>query len=127
MSILTYHEMRLVKATVPKLRESGERITTLMYGSMLKAHPELNNMFNTVNQANHRQPRALTHVILAFASAINYDLSELIPKLERMCNKHCSLGLKPEHYSILSGHLIGAFSEILGPAMVRPQDYVSSL
>lgn len=49
-SMLTYHEMRLVKATIPKLREQGERITTLMYGSMLKDHPELNNMFNTVNQ-----------------------------------------------------------------------------
>lgn len=48
--MLTYHEMRLVKATIPKLREQGERITTLMYGSMLKDHPELNNMFNTVNQ-----------------------------------------------------------------------------
>lgn len=47
---LTYHEMRLVKATIPKLRESGETITTTMYGSMLKDHPELNNMFNTVNQ-----------------------------------------------------------------------------
>lgn len=47
---LTYHEMRLVKATIPQLRESGETITTTMYGSMLKDHPELNNMFNTVNQ-----------------------------------------------------------------------------
>lgn len=49
-SMLTYHEMRLVKATIPKLREQGEKITTLMYGGMLRDHPELNNMFNTVNQ-----------------------------------------------------------------------------
>lgn len=56
-------------------------------------------------------------MILTFASAINYDISELIPKLERMCNKHCSLGLKPEHYSILAVHLIAAFGQVLGPAM----------
>lgn len=54
--MLTYHEMRLVKATIPKLREQGERITTLMYGSMLKDHPELNNMFNTVNQVRVSPP-----------------------------------------------------------------------
>lgn len=59
----------------------------------------------------------MTSVILAFASAINYDISELIPKLERMCNKHCSLGLKPEHYGILAVHLIAAFGHVLGPAM----------
>lgn len=109
--------MRLVKATIPKLREQGERITTIMYSSMLRNHPELNNMFNTVNQSNHRQPRALTSIILAFASAINYDISELIPKLERMCNKHCSLGIKPDHYSIVAIYLIRAFAEVLGPAM----------
>ncbi|KAF3769707.1 globin-like protein [Cryphonectria parasitica EP155] len=114
---LSYHQMRLVKATIPELRSQGERITEIMYGNMLRAHPELNNMFNSVNQANHRQPRALTSVILAFASAINYDISELIPKLERMCNKHCSLGIKPEHYEIVATYLIDAFSVVLGPAM----------
>ncbi|PSR83594.1 globin-like protein [Coniella lustricola] len=111
---LGYHQMRLVKATVPKLREQGERITTIMYTRMLRAHPELNNVFNTVNQANHRQPRALTSVILAFASALNHDISDLIPKLERMCNKHCSLGIKPEHYEIVATYLLEAFAVVLG-------------
>ncbi|ROV92314.1 hypothetical protein VSDG_07266 [Cytospora chrysosperma] len=116
-STLTYQQMRLVKATIPALREKGEKITTIFYKTMLHAHPELNNFFNSVNQANHRQPRALTSVILAFASAINYDISELIPKLERMCNKHCSLGIRPEHYDIVGKYLIAAFGEVLGPAM----------
>lgn len=116
-STLTYHELRLVKATIPALRQAGEKITTIMYTSMLYEHPELNNLFNFVNQLNHRQPRALTSVILTFASAINYDISELIPKLERMCNKHCSLGIRPEHYGIVGTHLIAAFSKVLGPAM----------
>lgn len=114
---LSYHQMRLVKATIPALREQGETITEIFYRNMLREHPELNNMFNSVNQANHRQPRALTSIILAFASAINYDISELIPKLERMCNKHCSLGIKPEHYEIVATYLIDAFSQVLGPAM----------
>lgn len=114
---LSYHQMRLVKATIPALREQGEKITSIFYRNMLRNHPELNNMFNSVNQANHRQPRALTSIILAFASAINYDMSELIPKLERMCNKHCSLGIKAEHYEIVATYLIAAFGQVLGPAM----------
>lgn len=114
---LSYHQMRLVKATIPSLREQGETITSIFYRNMLRAHPELNNMFNSVNQANHRQPRALTSIILAFAGAINYDISELIPKMERMCNKHCSLGIKPEHYDIVATYLIPAFKQVLGPAM----------
>lgn len=114
---LTYHEMRLVKSTIASLRDQGERITTIMYSRMLRDHPELNNMFNTVNQSNHRQPRALTSVILTFANAINYDISELIPKLERMCNRHCSLGISPEHYTIVGKYLIDSFAEVLGPSM----------
>ncbi|KAG6364596.1 hypothetical protein INS49_006198 [Diaporthe citri] len=114
---LSYQQMRLVKATIPTLREKGETITSIFYKEMLKNHPELNNYFNSVNQANHRQPRALTSIILAFASAINYDMSELIPKLERMCNKHCSLGIKPEHYEVVAVYLIRAFKVVLGPAM----------
>lgn len=115
--ILSYHQMRLVKATIPQLREQGERITSIMYNNMLRNHPELNNMFNRVNLETHRQPRALTSVFLTFASTINYDMSEIIPKLERMCNKHCSLGVRPEHYNIMAVYLIDAFSVVLGPAM----------
>jgi nitric oxide dioxygenase len=113
---LTYKESRLVKDTIPALREHGERITTIFYKNMLRDNPELNNYFNSVNQKNGRQPRALTSVILNFASNIT-NIAELIPKFERMCNKHCSLGIQPEHYEIVGRYLIRAFGEVLGPAM----------
>jgi nitric oxide dioxygenase len=113
---LTYQQSKLVKDTIPALREKGEQITTTFYKTMLQNHPELNNYFNSVNQKNGRQPRALTSVILNFASNINHT-SELIPKLERMCNKHCSLGIQPEHYGIVGKYLLAAFGEVLGPAM----------
>ncbi|KAK4242699.1 putative flavohemo protein [Achaetomium macrosporum] len=113
---LTYQQSKLVKDTIPALRERGEQITTTFYRNMLRDHPELNNVFNSVNQKNGRQPRALTSVILNFASNINH-ISELIPKFERMCNKHCSLGIRPEHYEIVGKYLLRAFGEVLGPAM----------
>jgi len=113
---LTYQQSKLVRDTIPALREHGERITSIFYKNMLRDHPELHNYFNSVNQKNGRQPRALTAVILSFAANINH-ISELIPKFERMCNKHCSLGIKPEHYEIVGEYLIKAFGEVLGPAM----------
>ncbi|KAK1755246.1 putative flavohemo protein [Echria macrotheca] len=111
---LTYQQSKLVRDTIPMLREHGERITSIFYRNMLRDHPELHNYFNSVNQKNGRQPRALTAVILNFAANINH-ISELIPKFERMCNKHCSLGIKPDHYEIVGEYLIRAFGEVLGP------------
>jgi nitric oxide dioxygenase len=59
---LTYQQSKLVRDTIPALREHGEQITTTFYRNMLRDHPELNNYFNSVNQKNGRQPRALTSV-----------------------------------------------------------------
>lgn len=113
---LNYQEAKIIKGTVPILREHGEQLTSTFYKTMLHDHPELNNYFNTVNQATGRQPRALTAVILHFAANISHT-SELIPKLERVCNKHCSLAIKPEHYEIVGKYLLQAFARILGATM----------
>lgn len=110
---LTFEQSKLVRGSIPMLKEQGERITGLFYSTMITAHPELRNMFNLVNQANRRQPRALCSVILAFASNLSHT-HELIPKLERVCHKHCSLGIRPEHYDIVGKYLLQAFAEVLG-------------
>lgn len=113
---LSYKQSLMVRATIPALKTQGERITTTFYRNMLHEHPELHNIFNDVNLANGRQPRALTAVILKFASDL-HNISELIPRLERMCHKHCSLGVKPHHYEIVGKYLVDAFEEVLGPDM----------
>ncbi|CAK7239878.1 MAG: hypothetical protein STHCBS139747_001313 [Sporothrix thermara] len=113
---LTYKQAKLVQQTLPALREHGEQIASMFYAMMLEEHPELKNHFNTVNQANGRQPRALTSIIIAFAANISHT-SELIPKLERICHKHCSLGIQPDQYAIVGEYLIKAFQAVLGPAM----------
>ncbi|CAK7199043.1 hypothetical protein SEUCBS139899_001711 [Sporothrix eucalyptigena] len=113
---LTYKQSKLVQETLPALREHGEQIASMFYATMLEEHPELKNHFNTVNQANGRQPRALTSIIIAFAANISHT-SELIPKLERVCHKHCSLGIQPDQYAIVGEYLIKAFKAVLGPAM----------
>ncbi|KAI1177864.1 globin-like protein [Nemania sp. FL0916] len=113
---LTRHEAELVNETIPALRQHGEHISTVFYKSMLRDHPELNNYFNGVNMHTGRQPRALTALILAFASNIS-NISELTGKLERVAQKHASLTIQPRHYEIVAKYLIRAFSAVLGPAM----------
>ncbi|KAL1875317.1 hypothetical protein VTK73DRAFT_10154 [Phialemonium thermophilum] len=113
---LTYQQSKIIRDTVPVLREHGEELASIFYKTMLHDHPELKDYFNTVNQANGRQPRALTAIILRFASNISHT-SELIPKLERVCHKHCSLGIHPEHYDVVAKYLLDAFAHVLGPAM----------
>ncbi|KAK4147816.1 globin-like protein [Dichotomopilus funicola] len=113
---LTTEQTKLVMATAPILQEHGEQITTAFYKNLLHDHPELNNYFNTANQQNGRQARALAGAVLSFAANID-NMSELTPKVERMCNKHSSLGVQPEHYPIVGEHLIRAFGEVLGSAL----------
>merc|ERR1712000_357721 len=86
----TYRQSTLIRGSLPMLRAQGETITSSFYASLLSAHPELHNIFNSANQATGRQPRALLNIILAFAAAPNHT-AELIPRLERVCQKHCSL------------------------------------
>lgn len=113
---LTCREAQLVKSTIPFLKEHGQSISDTVYNTLIKKHPELNNTLNLIHLQDGRLARALTVVILQFASSIN-NISELIPKLERVCNKHCSLGIRPEHYEILGGLIIETFKASMGPAM----------
>jgi nitric oxide dioxygenase len=113
---LSYEQMKLVKGTIPTLHDHGEHIATVFYKTMLKEHPELNNYFNAVNMKNGTQPRALTKLILAYASNISH-ISELTPKFERVANKHVSLGIQPDHYEIVCKYLMRAFAAVLGPKM----------
>lgn len=113
---LSYQETKLVRSTIPSLKEHGEHIATVFYKSMLRNHPELNNYFNNVNMQNGSQPRALTSLILAFASNITH-ISELIPMMERVAQKHASLNIQGEDYDIVGKFLLRAFAAVLGPAM----------
>lgn len=112
---LSHKQSLLVRGSIPDLRRHGETIAKLFYSNMLRGHPELQVLFNTANQATGRQPRALTSLILAFAANLHHT-SELVPRLERVCNKHCSLGIRPEHYDIVGKYLLQAFAQVLGPA-----------
>jgi nitric oxide dioxygenase len=113
---MTSNQIALIKATVPVLGEHGNTITTVFYRNILAAHPALNTVFNTSNQVNGHQPRALAGALYAYASHID-DLGALSSAVELICNKHASLYIKPDDYKLVGQFLLEAMGEVLGAAL----------
>ncbi|PWY80523.1 bacterial hemoglobin [Aspergillus heteromorphus CBS 117.55] len=112
---LTQEQTDIIKATVPVIKEHGNAVTAIFYKNLLTAHPELNAIFNTPNQVNGHQPRALAGAVFAYAANID-NLAALGGAVELICHKHASLYVQPEHYPIVGKFLLGAMGEVLGDA-----------
>ena len=111
--MITPKQVELVKATVPVLREHGVVLTTHFYNRMFKHNPELKNVFNMGNQGSGKQQLSLALAVLAYAEHIE-DPSVLLSAVTKIGNKHTSLDIRPEHYSIVGKHLLASISEVLG-------------
>src|SRR5699024_397625 len=71
------------------------------------------NVFNQTNQKRGLQQEALVYSV--YAAGENIDSLENIEQLvERIAEKHVSLGVKPEQYPIVGEALIQAVEDILG-------------
>lgn len=113
---LTPQQIDIIKATVPVVQEHGNTITTTFYKNVISANPSLNNIFNQTNQKNGDQPRALAGALAAYAANID-NLAVLSDAVERICQKHASLFIRPEHYPIVGKYLLEAMGEVLGAAL----------
>ncbi|GHF53845.1 nitric oxide dioxygenase [Amycolatopsis bartoniae] len=116
--MLSTRSAAVVRATLPAVREHGTAISAAFYESMFAAHPGLLNLFNRGNQANGEQRRALAGSVVAYAEHL---LGEGKPGIDavvgRIAHKHASLGIRPEQYTVVGKHLIGAVGEVLGDAV----------
>ncbi|KHN97389.1 flavohemoprotein [Metarhizium album ARSEF 1941] len=65
---LTNSQCQEIRATVPALNARGEEIIASFYQSLLRGHAELRSYFNTANQQNKLQPRAMASLIIQFAN-----------------------------------------------------------
>lgn len=108
-------KLEIVKATLPVVKEHGEAITKHFYKRMFANHPELKNIFNMTHQITGHQPKALADAVYGAAANIE-DMTQIMPVLERIGEKHRSLQIKPEHYPIVGENLLGAIKEVLGDA-----------
>lgn len=105
----------IIKSTVPVLEVHGLDITKTFYKNMLGENPTLLNIFNHANQAKGRQQTALANTVYAAAKHID-NLEAIVPAVVLIAHKHRSLGVLPEHYSIVGEHLLRAIKEVLGDA-----------
>ncbi|TIA21438.1 flavohemo protein [Aureobasidium pullulans] len=113
---LTPDQVKLIKATVPVLKEHGNTITSHFYQLMLEENPSLNSVFNQTHQKTGHQAGALAGSLYAYASHID-DLGVLAPAVEKICHKHASMYVQPEHYEVVGTYLLRAMGDILGAAL----------
>ena len=112
--MLTDNEIRIIKSSAPALAEYGEQITGRFYQILLEKNPELKNIFNMTNQKSGNQKQALAMAVYAFAKYVD-NLSVILGDVERIAQKHASLGIKPEHYPLVGAALLESIKEILNP------------
>lgn len=113
---LTPTQVDLIRSTVPVLRTHGLAITNLFYTQILTDHPSLNAVFNHANQVSGHQQKALAGSLASYAAHID-NLGRLAPAVERISNKHASLGVIPAHYDVVGVYLLRAMGEVLGEGL----------
>jgi len=116
---LSKSTIAILKASHPLLKENREDIGKTFYTFLFRDNPQLKNVFNMSHQRQGRdgtpgpQMIALSDSLVAYTAHCD-QLSQLGPLIERVANKHVSLGVQPEHYPLVGVSLLTALEEVLG-------------
>ncbi len=113
--MLSQQTIDIVKAVTPAVAVNAETITRNFYLRMFSDNPEVRPFFNQSHQQNGVQQKALAGAICAYFSHIE-NLDAIRPAIEVIAQKHCSLGIQPEHYPIVGKHLLAAIKEVMADA-----------
>lgn len=113
--MLTPQTIEIIKEITPLVAANAEAITTRFYTLMFEGDPEVRAFFNQAHQHSGGQQKALAGAICAYFSNID-NLEALTPAVELIAQKHCSLGVQPEHYPIVGKHLLAAIKDVMGEA-----------
>jgi len=111
--MLTEQHIQIVKSTIPLLENAGPALTEHFYRRLFSHNPELQDIFNMSNQHSGRQQVALFEAIAAYAKNIE-NVAVLQTAVERIAQKHTSINIQPEHYSVVGHHLIETLRELTG-------------
>ncbi|GAB4073089.1 NO-inducible flavohemoprotein [Barrientosiimonas marina] len=112
---LDTEKLNIVKSSAPVLKEHSKAIGTHFYELLFAKAPELRHIFNQTNQKRGLQQEALVYSV--YAAGENIDSLENIQQLvERIAEKHVSLGVKPEQYAVVGEALLQAVKDVLGDA-----------
>lgn len=113
--MLSEKTVQIVKEITPVVAANAETITRRFYERMFSGNPEVQEFFNQSHQHSGGQQKALAGAICAYFTHID-ELDSLMPALELIAQKHCSLGIKAQHYPIVGKHLLAAIQDVMGDA-----------
>ncbi len=105
----------IVKRITPAVAANAEVITRRFYELMFDGNPEVRAYFNQAHQHSGGQQRALAGAICAYFTHID-NPAALGPAVNLIAHKHCSLGIRPEHYPIVGKYLLAAIKDVMGAA-----------
>lgn len=116
--MLTEAQIAVVRDSLPAVGAAIDEITPIFYRHLFEAHPDLErDLFNRGNQAVGAQQRSLAASIAMYASAVIDGELSARSMLERVANKHASLGVAPAQYPVVHEHLFAAIAQVLGDAV----------
>lgn len=107
--------IEIIKSLAPAVAANAEAITRKFYPRMFAGDPAVKAYFNQAHQFSGGQQRALAGAICAYFAHID-NPAVLAPAIELIAQKHCSLGILPEHYPIVGKHLLAAIKDVFGDA-----------
>jgi len=114
--MISEQSLKIVKATAPVVGAHAEQITRRFYQLLFAAYPQVLAYFNPAHQQSGTQQQALAGAICAYAANID-NLGALGNAVELIAQKHCSLGIQPEHYPLVGEQLLIAVKDVLGDAV----------
>lgn len=113
--MLDAHTVQVIKATVPVLKIHANEITKVFYPLLFAQHPDVVPYFNQTNQGKGSQPKALAAAVIAYGANID-ELGNLSEAVNKIVQKHVSLGILPIQYDAVGSCLLQAIKTVLGDA-----------
>ncbi|BCY06922.1 globin domain-containing protein [Actinoplanes sp. L3-i22] len=118
--MLSATSVPVVRATLPVVGAHLDAITGEFYSTMLAENPQLTNLFSRSAQATGEQRSALAGAVAAFAAHLigaGPDAAVFDHIVERIAQRHCALGIRPEQYTTVGKYLLRAVGTVLGDAV----------
>ena len=110
--MITAQQKQVIDATLPLVEANAVNITSCFYPLMFERYPQVLEFFNQTNQQKGTQRQALANAVVAYAKHLD-DLGGISDTVRLITQKHCSLGILPEHYPIVGECLLAAIAEVL--------------
>ena len=110
--MITPQQKKIIDATLPVVEANAVKITSCFYPLMFEKYPQVLEFFNQTNQQKGTQRQALANAVVAYAKHLD-NLGAISPTVRLITQKHCSLGILPEHYPIVGECLLAAIAEVL--------------